>query len=534
MPYYVWPFVDYAGDNTWKTYYLEKSTENALPFQFWKFGSLNNGDPSSIILEATRDWPSLQEVKDFQFRLSSNFNSRSCRGPDPILNPLYPYDSDGKLYRKSRSCPILKFKVHEYQETGKFRTQRRWDFKTRKYVTEKVPILVRKIKLLPGRKIGSLSTNALWFEEKLRFCTVPNVQIFALNNSDTPPYQNFDILWNYLGPWCSISALPWPPYYIPAELRTFGNEFLLECLSGAPTVEFGEQIDLLDQKVIKKLYSKILNQKVDLATALAEGVKTYEMIINLASRMAQFCLAIARLKIGKAFSQFRKALKDLFPLTPTKMANDFLAVRYGMTPLVADLTGAALQIAAWFDSEPKIYARSRSRTVIDRNDAEAVEISDGFMRQEYNSQVTIDVVYKLTYTVKNLGHRRLEELGFTNPANVEWELVPFSFVIDWFLPIGNYLRDVGAASNLSVKECSRTVSIRKDKTVGYWHSTGVLGSGRLIVGAAFQWTVSELSVFREIIPMPDLPIPTFKNPFSFGHIANALALLVQLTKGFKP
>jgi hypothetical protein len=29
-------------------------------------------------------------------------------------------------------------------------------------------------------------------------------------------------------------------------------------------------------------------------------------------------------------------------------------------------------------------------------------------------------------------------LGLTNPLNVAWELVPFSFVVDWFIPIGSF------------------------------------------------------------------------------------------------
>jgi hypothetical protein len=31
------------------------------------------------------------------------------------------------------------------------------------------------------------------------------------------------------------------------------------------------------------------------------------------------------------------------------------------------------------------------------------------------------------------------KLGFVNPAVIAWELVPFSFVVDWFVPVGNFL-----------------------------------------------------------------------------------------------
>lgn len=41
--------------------------------------------------------------------------------------------------------------------------------------------------------------------------------------------------------------------------------------------------------------------------------------------------------------------------------------------------------------------------------------------------------------VENPNLHRATTLGLTNPAAIAWELVPFSFVVDWFIPIGNFL-----------------------------------------------------------------------------------------------
>lgn len=41
---------------------------------------------------------------------------------------------------------------------------------------------------------------------------------------------------------------------------------------------------------------------------------------------------------------------------------------------------------------------------------------------------------------------RFSKLGITNPAEIIWDLVPFSFVIDWFIPIANSIRFFGARS----------------------------------------------------------------------------------------
>lgn len=52
--------------------------------------------------------------------------------------------------------------------------------------------------------------------------------------------------------------------------------------------------------------------------------------------------------------------------------------------------------------------------------------------------------YGLYAGVSSPGVENLSRLGLLNPASLAWDLLPFSFVIDWFLPIGTILRWIGA------------------------------------------------------------------------------------------
>jgi len=45
----------------------------------------------------------------------------------------------------------------------------------------------------------------------------------------------------------------------------------------------------------------------------------------------------------------------------------------------------------------------------------------------------------LVYELDNRGLTELSSLGMLNPMTVAWELVPFSFVWDWWNPVGDYL-----------------------------------------------------------------------------------------------
>jgi hypothetical protein len=74
--------------------------------------------------------------------------------------------------------------------------------------------------------------------------------------------------------------------------------------------------------------------------------------------------------------------------------------------------------------------------------------------------------------------------------------------------------------------------IRIGKSVAYFTPTtgGTEPGWNVTNGGGWVWSVSDALCVREIIPLPNLPLPTFKNPFSAGHFLNALALFVQLFK----
>jgi hypothetical protein len=124
----------------------------------------------------------------------------------------------------------------------------------------------------------------------------------------------------------------------------------------------------------------------------------------------------------------------------------------------------------------------------------------------------------------------MSQSGFTNPVSLAWELLPFSFVVDWFLPIGPYLESLDSWGGLILLDgCETTFSRGSMDYSRYyvgqswpdgifnpdlsWKQTGSLGEDHILLNR------SSLSDF------PSLGFPTFKNPFTLGHTLNGLALL---------
>jgi hypothetical protein len=301
------------------------------------------------------------------------------------------------------------------------------------------------------------------------------------------------------------------------------------------------EIDSLEHIALRRHYSNLARKKVDLAVALGEGLKTVNSIASAAKRIADTVLS---LKKGNVVAAFRK----LFPTSPKEVANDFLAWKYGLKPLMSDLSGAAEHLAEFvlrtapFKSNGHAKNRYEKTSTIVLGSFSPIGSSGVYEVRK----ATIRVKFGSHFGFSSQLKRQAASLGFTNPANVAWELLPFSFVADWFIPIGDFLSNLSSLHGLTLKESYKTITIREevDRYTFLNGYNGVMpiegpvyptpGSDRGTSGHVYfvsSYAQVHRETFyckREVIPLPDLPKPRFQNPISRGHINSAMALFTQL------
>lgn len=312
-------------------------------------------------------------------------------------------------------------------------------------------------------------------------------------------------------------------------------------------IEYASQIDELSYIALKRHYAKIQNQKIDLATETSQAMQTVNMIIDLSARLGKAFLALKKLNVILAF-------ETLFPTSRKELANDYLVYQYGIKPLLGDVVGAAEHLAEYVLKARPVKSNGHAQKSY--NFDETFDFNDGHIvnRRLIRKKVDIRVKYSSIFEISDDLARQAAQLGFTNPANVIWELVPFSFVADWFLPIGDFLSALTSVNGLAIKESYKTVFITV--TEFYQESRGRLdegsgtvtespidqyplytikGSDRIADDGYLWWrqghrqsSCSTLYCHREVIPLPDVPTPRFKSPISTVHLAEALALFSQL------
>jgi hypothetical protein len=288
------------------------------------------------------------------------------------------------------------------------------------------------------------------------------------------------------------------------------------------------------QAEVKALLN-LKDQKVNFAQAYAERRQTAQLVTSSLNRMTQSLNALARASLGGRKAAVREAWRILRGLkrSPRSIPQSWLEYQYGWNPLMSDIKGS-------IDSLQK-YDKSRDWVVTVKGSK--LEKSSGFWDSHPSNPRTDGLDYfvgtkstfagvfvRLDVIPDNSFLATVTSLGLTNPALLAWELVPYSFVVDWFLPIGDWLSTLDAT--LGYKFGFGSKSIRREGVVkavfrkGY--STGntvYRDSDYKIYRRDFELKRTTYSSF----PFPQFP--GFKDPFSAVHAANALSLFAGALGG---
>jgi len=123
--------------------------------------------------------------------------------------------------------------------------------------------------------------------------------------------------------------------------------------------------------------------------------------------------------------------------------------------------------------------------------------------------------------------------GLTDPLSVAWEVVPFSFIVDWFYPIGKYLEGISSYNGLVFHRGYKTGSHKyfaKNTTSTGPFKPNWAGDSTLTIDSTDLWNqLDSFSFGRDIlISFPSTPFPQFKDPRSISHGISAVALLKTL------
>jgi hypothetical protein len=280
--------------------------------------------------------------------------------------------------------------------------------------------------------------------------------------------------------------------------------------------------DSVWDKALTEALLKLQDQQVNLATNFAERKQTAELFRSSATSISTQVRNFRRVRP----QDFKAAkLYQGLPGFAKRIPRAWLELQYGWKPLMSDLYGAADRINRRNSTgtADRVTVKGHATNVIETYWQKSA-VNGSFLFQDRTTQ---KVRVSLSYSMSSPIVASLSSLGITNPAFLVWEEVPFSFVVDWFLPVGNWLNSMTADFGWNFLGGSKSLKQEfTTKAVGYKpirDPYGLVTSNGSAADQGQEWN----DYFCYTYGSSPVPGVHLKNPLSALHVSEALSLLAE-------
>lgn len=265
-------------------------------------------------------------------------------------------------------------------------------------------------------------------------------------------------------------------------------------------------IDLSYNEMITRLYEQ-MRGSVDLSVSVAESGQVNRMF-RAASKLSRYVRKWNWKEISSTWLEFT----------------------YGWKPLAQDLYGSIEQIRNKVGGSQTITA-SASKRELKKTRTEA-----GYYIDEINDMFSARTRASFTWTPTNRYLDQASRLTSLNPVSIAWELMPYSFVVDWFVDIGGYLRNLetsltsvgvvgtGYITRTTLSEVTR-------RKIGRGRHLTLPNNGVSITGV-LNSRIRSITLRRSLLTSLPIPgRPRFDANLGASRLISAAALLANFVKG---
>lgn len=275
-----------------------------------------------------------------------------------------------------------------------------------------------------------------------------------------------------------------------------------------------------ENQLSQKLLEAIRSSEFDLGVFAAESKQTLDLLKASALGIYNFCREIKKGNVGNAakalsivLTQSQKRKYDSL-LKAGDIPSTVLALKYGWLPLLQDAYAACMYLKDRLKERKLRYTVSMSipSQWIDTYNGTSPVRASGFRQ------------VRLTAHLSEPPSARAE-LGLLNPALAMWNLLPWSFIWDWFIPIGDFLDQASYFRGLE-----NVVYERSEFATAYGIMNTIPQPSKPQYRIGGMVTYKVVSLKRTISTSFVPPLPGFKpiqKALGLGHIVNAAALITS-------
>lgn len=284
-------------------------------------------------------------------------------------------------------------------------------------------------------------------------------------------------------------------------------------------------------RAVNKLLDKIRDSEINLSTTIGEGRETLQMVAAIArsvrSPLKALRSAVHRSRKG---SRAEKITRD----TLVTVGGLQLAWSVGLAPLLSDCENLRNHAQAAESMDLMYVAKSRGTSHLEWS-------SHPSEWETFENEISNWYQFGVTYRIGDMHAFENWRAGLTLRPTLAWELTTLSFVVDYFLQIGNFLAALEASylnngitflhgyETQSEWKMSRYSHFRADDPRDRGALTGTVDHHLGVVKSKGyrQWVTKSRS---RLSGLPVQALPTIKLPTASTQLLNCAALLSMLLR----
>jgi len=280
---------------------------------------------------------------------------------------------------------------------------------------------------------------------------------------------------------------------------------------------FNDGWEASDQNaLLQKLAGNVKGHDFNLAVNLAQGKQTVDMVVGTLKSLGLAALDAKRGNFGSAIRRFGASPRGKKSFSSKDISGRWLELQYGWLPSLSDSYEAAKAYEQITKSRKQTYKATKSR-VMEFNGSTSFPNYNFSGKAKLSRQIIAEIEEEISAP---------RSLGLYDPLSVAWEVLPWSFVIDWFVPIGSYLDNLSiipslegrflSTSRLDGFQASELLGVNLDPPIP--PDVSYYGSSRIM---------EHYDLLREVSSSLEVPFPSIQgipSAMSPKRIWNAIAL----------
>jgi hypothetical protein len=289
-------------------------------------------------------------------------------------------------------------------------------------------------------------------------------------------------------------------------------------ITNSDPVPIDEELEI---QSLRKLYNKVGSATPSFLTAVGESPELIRTLGDIGAEGVKLVWAIYRLN-------FKYIGKKISSLNIKKLSELWLTWVYGVAPVIGDIQ-STLEVLSRTERLWRTYHASAIK--------ETLSVNSDYPGNFYGLN-RIEQKMQSKYGCILLGRLNLDQYiqdkvtDWSQVFSTGYELIPFSFMVDWLIDIGGYLSSVKVLSDQHYVAWHTRAFIYKD----FWD--GSLGPDRynpyrIYSSARYIATQQKVIVERNFLSsLPDMPLPSLGSitnlidVSTFKRSVNALAIAI--------